>query len=953
MSRRVTLSILLLIALSGLGEYSIARPDDPDLDRQFEQVVRPFLNDHCLACHGPTRQEAKLDLSGATSIASVVKDHRIWETVLDRIEAEEMPPEKVKKQPSAADRKRVIDWIRAIRDREAKKNAGDPGPVLARRLSNAEYDNTIRDLIGVDIRPTREFPVDPANEAGFDNSGESLTMSPALAKKYLAAARSVADHIVLKSNGFDFSPHPVLSDSDRDKYSVRRILDFYENHRVDLAEYFRAAWQYQHRADIGKPEATVTDIATSARLSPAYLAQIVAILTEPRSESGPLGEIRAAFRKMPDDTRTLEILKRDCENLRALVKRLRKPLTSRGEPLHVNGISDGSQPFILARNRQSAANRMKPSKDGDSPEIAEFCRVFPDAFFVADRSSSPDVKLTEAVRPLTAGFHLMQGYFRDDRPLYDLVLNDPERKQLDALWDDLNFVTLAPMRQYKDFIFFERAEPPRFMRPAEFDFARSEDKSSTTEAGIAKLHAAYVNRAKQVGASEPAIRAMDLYFEEISSAIRKVETEKQTSEPTHLEALAKFAERSFRRPLSQAERDDILAFYRRLREKDELGHEDAIRDSVASILMSPHFLYRFEPADPGEASTPLSDHALASRLSYFLWASMPDDELMAYANTGDLHKPEVLTAQTRRMMRDPRIRGLATEFGGNWLDFRRFEEHNGVDRDRFASFTNDLREAMFEEPVRFFVDVASNDRSVYEFLEADHTFVNPILARHYGMPAPSGSASDWARINNAGRFGRGGLLPMSVFLTKNAPGLRTSPVKRGYWVVRRLLGEEIPPPPPDVPELPKEEAKSGDLTLPQLLQRHRDNPSCAGCHKRFDSVGLVFEGYGPIGERREKDLGGRTVETKATFPDGREGEGLDGLRRYLMEQRREEFVENLCRKLLAYGLGRTLMLSDDATIDLMRDRLAKEGNHFGAMVETIVTSPQFLRKRGRDDPRDR
>jgi hypothetical protein len=191
-----------------------------------------------------------------------------------------------------------------------------------------------------------------------------------------------------------------------------------------------------------------------------------------------------------------------------------------------------------------------------------------------------------------------------------------------------------------------------------------------------------------------------------------------------------------------------------------------------------------------------------------------------------------------------------------------------------------------------------------------------------------------------------------VFLTKNSPGLRTSPVKRGYWVVRRLLGEHIPAPPPEVPELPKDEANLGEQTLPQLLARHREHKACAGCHQRFDSMGLSFEGYGPIGERRSRDLGGRPVEAKAIFPDGSDGTGLDGLRRYLSDKRREEFVENLCRKLFAYALGRSLALSDKTTIDQMRARLAKDGYSFSSLVEAIVISPQFVNKRGRDDPRE-
>jgi hypothetical protein len=188
---------------------------------------------------------------------------------------------------------------------------------------------------------------------------------------------------------------------------------------------------------------------------------------------------------------------------------------------------------------------------------------------------------------------------------------------------------------------------------------------------------------------------------------------------------------------------------------------------------------------------------------------------------------------------------------------------------------------------------------------------------------------------------------MSVFLTKNAPGLRTSPVKRGYWVARRVLGEQIPPPPPDVPELPQDEAKL-ELTLPQLLAKHREHKNCAACHQRFDSLGLAFEEYGPIGERREADLAGRPVQTQATFPDGSDRKGLGGLREYLREVRREEYIDNLCRKLFSYALGRSLMLSDRQALRQMRARLAADEYAVGSLIESIVASPQFLNQRGRD-----
>jgi hypothetical protein len=274
-----------------------------------------------------------------------------------------------------------------------------------------------------------------------------------------------------------------------------------------------------------------------------------------------------------------------------------------------------------------------------------------------------------------------------------------------------------------------------------------------------------------------------------------------------------------------------------------------------------------------------------------------------------------------------------------------------VDRQRFPSFTNELRQAMFEEPIRYLVDVTKRNRSILDLLYGNDTFVNRPLARHYGMPEPVKGQGEWVHVADAQRYGRGGLLPMAVFLTRNAPGLRTSPVKRGYWVVRRLLGEQIPPPPPAVPELPKDEAKLGELTLPQLLARHRADKSCAACHRRFDSIGLVFEGFGPVGERRTKDLGGHLVQTGAVFPDGKNRDGLKGLREYLRDKRQDDFVDNLCRKLFSYALGRSLLLSDNKALEAMRTKLAGDGYKLGSLIEVIVTSPQFLNKRGHDDPR--
>jgi hypothetical protein len=1062
---------LLLAPLASAANSPMA--DDAALESRFGATVHPFLETYCFKCHGKEEQKADLDLSPYSSLSAVVAGYSYWDLVLEKLEAEEMPPAKAKLHPDANLRREVVEWIRTMRQNEAQKNAGDPGPVLARRLSNAEYDYTIRDLTGVDIRPTREFPVDPANQAGFDNSGESLAMSPALLKKYLQAAREVAEHLLLKPDGFEFAPHPVVADTDRDKYSVLRIVDFYKRQPTDYADYFEAAWRYQNRSRLGRKKASLDDIAAEAHVSPKYLATVWSALTGAKEKAGPIAKLQAMWRDLPAaNTKPAENIRGRCEQMREYVVQLREKIVPEVKNLNAPPIQNGSQTLVLWKDRQMAANRRRfdvaalhvlgaaPAKPveekpamgaddaaaapaaapakaptppstpdvirnggkflapaitttgssatfqmaaskrrSDDPDLivpadpaeraryeaafARFAAIFPDAFYITERARvylDAEKEQKNAGRLLSAGLHSMTGYFRDDGPLYDLVLDEKGRRELDRMWDEFDFSASVPQRMHTSFVWFERTDS-NFMRDAEFDPFRPEDKSVLTPEKIKKLGELYLAKAIQYKASEQVQQAIQEHFALVANNIARVDQERLAAEPTHLAALQEFAERAYRRPLTAAERDDLLAFYRTSRAENGLDHEEAMRDCIVAVLMSPHFCYRIDLLDrsnnftqaadtktgahfasqvkagailvpnahPG--SLPLSDYALASRLSYFLWSSMPDAELLAHAAAGDLHQPEVLLAQTRRMLKDTRVRDFAIEFGGNWLDFRRFEQHNAVDRDRFPAFDNELRQAMFEEPVRFLVDLIHEDRPVLNCLYGDYTFVNAPLAKHYGMDkAAAGATADgWVRVDHASEFQRGGLLPMSVFLTANSPGLRTSPVKRGYWVVRRVLGERIPPPPAEVPALPNDEAKLGDLTLRDALARHREDKSCAACHARFDSFGLVFEGFGPVGERRTKDFGGHPVDTRAPFPDGGEWTGLDGLRSYLKAHREADFVDNLCHKLVAYGLGRTLLPSDDALVEQMKTALAANHQRFSSLVECIVASPQFRTKRAPKD----
>jgi mono/diheme cytochrome c family protein len=994
---------LIIVATFASFPLRPAEPSDAELNRQFKETVRPFLAQYCQGCHETGAPAALFNLRRYSTLDAVTADLGRWRVVHEKLTTGQMPPSVVA-QPPPGVRKQVAEWIRDLTRFETGKQAGDPGPISARRLSNAEYNNTIRDLTGVDLQPAREFPVDPANTQGFDNSGESLVMSPELFNKYLHAAHQVAEYLVLKPNGFDFAPHPMLAATDRDRYAIQRILNFYARQPTDYAAYFEAAWRYQHRAALGNPAATLADVAVERKISVKYLSLVWEILREPtepgKPEVGPIAKLQAMWSALPppEAVQTDEVRAR-CTEMRDLVLRIRSHTTMQFAAPVVRGLPAASQPLLNWKLREFNQNRREfdpkalrndtdpepevpeiprypglhreaaprwaalkaQDRAGDSDLVvpagerpryeasfARFAFVFPDVFYVSERGRYFPDDSDDKGRFLSAGYHNVMGYWRDDLPLMELILDEKGQAELNDLWTEFDFIADHTARTWEQFYFNQSGavdtgdpEDGR-LRPA--------DKALDDTAVIFQVRDAYLAKA----AADPrndhiAAAAIRYHFQWVNDTLRAIQRMRVEAEPRHLDALLRFAARAYRRPLTAEEQEEFRSYYRTLRQKDGLAHEEAMRDMIVSVLISPKFCYRLDLGNAGNILStkvakrpeyqPLSSLSLASRLSYFLWSSMPDDELLM----GNLQDPAVLTAQARRMLKDPRAQGLALEFTGNWLDFRRFQQHNAVDRERFPGFTNDLREAMFQEPVHVIEDMIRQDRSVLDLIYGDYTFVNSTLARYYGMPEPP--ADDrWVRVDNAREYGRGSLFTMAVFLTQNAPGLRTSPVKRGYWVARRVLGETIPPPPPSVPELPADEAAM-DLPLRDMLARHRENPACAACHARFDSFGLALENYGPVGERREKDLAGRAVETDAILPGGFKASGYEGIQEYIRQHRQDGYLDNLSRKLLSFALGRSLLISDEPLIDSMRVQLKAKKYRFSSLVENIVMSPQFLNVR--------
>src|SRR5215470_6690635 len=512
-SVRLTISLLTLgsslltLGSGALPSLNAANPTDADLERRFSQTVRPFVTSYCVVCHSGPTPAGGFDLQRYTTMESVVDDFAHWTLAIRKLSAKEMPPQPMKQPPENL-RRQVIDWIAAARKNEARKYAGDRGPVPARRLSNAEYNYTVRDLTGVDLRPAREFPVDPANQAGFDNSGESLTISPALMAKYLDAARRVADHLVLQPDGFSFAPYPMLVETDREKYPIQRIVDFYDRQPTDFSQYFEAAWRYKHRVALRLPAATLAGVAAQAKVAPRYLAMVWQALERTKEEVGPLVKLQAMWRELPAPKGNQPDLAHEgCVRMRDFVVKIRRHTEKLFTDMEAPGFNANFQPIAMFRNRQLADHRrdFDPSalrvegkappqefvvtrgptfgnreaeelkmavaayakERREDPELmvpageiaryeaafARFSSVFPTAFCLRERGRFYPITSMDKGRFLGAGFHNIMGYFRDDTPLIELILDENGKKELDKLWEEFDFIADYTVRTYYQFIF--------------------------------------------------------------------------------------------------------------------------------------------------------------------------------------------------------------------------------------------------------------------------------------------------------------------------------------------------------------------------------------------------------------------------------------------------------------------------------------------------------------------
>ncbi|MFW5864193.1 MAG: DUF1592 domain-containing protein [bacterium] len=1063
--------------LSGDAEIEMA---SATASGPFAEKIQPLWKNYCITCHDKKGKTAGVDLQSIHGPEHFQTHPALMDRLIKVLSDKSMPPEYMS-QPTAEEYATMLAWVKGIRDEQAQKMAGDPGPVTMPRLNHNEYNYVIRDLTGVDLKASRYFSKDGGSGEGFSNVGAALSVTPVHIEKYLDAAEMVLSHArITPERGLMWSEQVQRPLPSPLQYRVAMRDDWMIWHQNQLGDapysagkmknatgmthgaYMHALWQYKHREELGIEVDSLDEWARNYLfpLSPKTTKAWWKMLHDD-SLSRFLDDIKAAWQALPapSDTTKEGILK-ECKKLDELIdtyiRRVGGPY--RVQPYYEERFGKGGSKERQAWNRDveqralyaydiSAGGRnplyavTTDAGDGSEGDIviwknayvvydddstetlaasgAEFKAVMGDKpefgkhpkgdkidanSFVTTPPSIFELTLPEKVKRFFVDTQVDKKYGEKtgsvqtimwDEPQEDAdfipgraVYGWPDSEKMQAFNDakdklssffSVNHYAFnnTPIRilqdyegvdlKYLDTELPEDVKPlgsepdrPHWRSPEDLRREASEedmdylkaiegDMRLTAQVPWQDLH----DFLKEAGAEDlpEGVLPGDDFVQGLSGE-QKTRYLELVQEAEKLEVeLAKrargilndFVPRAWRRQISDEEMNRLMDYYREGRESGK-NFEDSLKMPMQVALVSPYFLFRVWRSRSGEDAHRISDWELANRLSFCLWASAPDDELLQLAEENKLHEPEVLKAQARRMLQDERARALASEFATHWLEVADFETYVSPDAERFPQFDEDIAESMQEESIQFFLHIFRKDKPITDILFADYVLVNEDLAEIYGIEGVEGDHFRLVKVHDGVR---GGVLGMGSVLTATSMPLRTSPVLRGHWLLNAILGTPVPEPPPDVPMLSDDERSTAGLTIAEQLARHRADPACSSCHERMDPLGLAMEKLDPIGRFREKDLAGEPVLDLGTNKAGLRLEGLAGLRDYLKEKQ-DLFLRNFCKRFLGYALGRPVLPSDESLLEEMQQALKENDYAFTALLDTVIMSKQFQYRRDVD-----
>jgi len=809
----------------------------------FTRDVEPLLQKLCGDCHGAKKAKQDLQLSLLDHELANGNDAETWQDVLDRVNLGEMPPPKAK-QPTKAERRILVEWLTAGLREAAKSKRHAAGRVVMRRLTRYEYQNTMRDLLGVELNYAAELPPEPLSPDGFLNNGASLEMSPTQIEAFLKSARLGLDEAIVSGD------RPEVHRYQKEKTDVGRLPNKrVAGHEPVNPEFILGVDTFPRRGEFEvriQAGAIIPDGHDFPRLR-LSMGCLPGIIHVPRKVVGEV-DVRASV----EEPETFVF--------RGRIEDFPQPGDVPFGNIDFNGMmvlvdfvdAGGKELRYPGRTYAVPPPKKKPTPKGKKPTVAAY-----------------------PAPPPTA-----------ENPRLDIVIKSVEFES--------PVITAWPPKSHSQILFAGDAKP------------QTPDDEK-------------------------------LYVQDV---------------------LGRFAARAFRRPVSADELRAMIEFFEAIRSESS-SFEEAMRETLALVLVSPHFLYivetRDEPTLPKQSGKqPLGDFELASRLSYFLWSSMPDDRLFDLAKEQELSKPQILEQEVRRMLSDDRSTEFVTRFADQWFDLAALDRV-AVNPEFYPEFDNGLKLQMAAQTREFLAEVLRSKESCLDLLDSDWTVLNRSLAMHYGMTGPR--SSKFERVALRGDQRRGGLLGQGAFLLSNSDGQQPHPIKRAVWILDRLLDSPPAPPPPDVSELDSESPGLAGLSLKEQLAAHRDKEACGNCHRGIDPWGVPLENFNAVGlwqetsavRRDGKAKGGKKtvgvpVDASSILPDGTKIDGLNELKKYLRENRRELFARAVVTRLTAYALGRSLDLGDRRTIDELTSVFIESDFRLNQLIVSLVSSESFLTK---------
>jgi len=872
--------------------------------------VQSLMNKYCVRCHGEKKKAGKVDLSSSMSWQQLRLNRKVWQKALDKIKDEEMPPEKP--LPSKAERQQMIDWLEAGLKIDWTK-VKHPGHVTMPRMNLAEYSNTMRDLLGIPFRAGDQFTEDGEGESGFNNDRAALFIPPALMEKYFAAANSSLDELI----GVRLPPISLHFEAEKMFMTEQNSppTDFgYVLNRGQMTLYDSVTFP-RSGTYVFTVRSWAIGNATAARLrmNDEVIGDILVPTTKP-GEYTITAFVKAGAKQMAwniQNPNQVKIAKNADTSVNDVDQRKKKRKPQKSFDQKAAGkivneqapknasvfapIKDETGEIRKLRNRLNSAalSLQRPYEwlrqlgpDGEESQIIRF------KGYIADRAATLEKVKKELAQAMKIELEELNKQI--------------EQQNTERLADNLKL--LAAVKDIKS-----KAKPKKKQNP------NKPPKPGNVAIDWIKIHGPV-----RTGTA----RKTPLVF--VSEPGQSVS--KQIAART---IVSQFAKRAFRRPVTDKEIIRYLALFN-MSDKRGDSFEDSIKLSLSAILVSPNFLLRTELGPKPEGEFRLDDFQLASRLSYFLWLSMPDVELFDLAEKRKLHEPNILRAQVKRMLNDEKSKAFTLTFSKQWLGIGALEKEIGPDPKKFPIYTSSLQQSIIDETVMFFDSVVRENRSLLELLESKETYLNEELARLYGIKDVKGSEMRKVKLDDANR---GGVLSMASVLTATSLPLRTSPVIRGKWVLETIFGEEQPPPLPTAAELPEDAAEKKGQTLREVFELHRKAPECASCHVRMDPIGFGLENFDAIGRFRTKQ-GGKDIDSSGVLPDGEKFRGPAELKQIMLKSK-ARFAQNLSERMLSFALGRRLEYYDEPAIRKITQSLVERDYSPAELISAVVESYPF------------